>query len=175
MSINLQTDIVATQLVQNVEDLFASIVEHYQVPHIKKDVDQSVYIGFGAYPIKENSVKYSPYNGQTATLRVGKVNDALLMKVFGLTARQLGEQSDNLRKAQGNDVANALPQTFKEKLDAYFGVPAVSMNINTYSGASVSFDVDIRMLSIDVIRAISEILIHSGMVPKVNKVRSFAL
>lgn len=175
MSIVLQTELKATQFVQNLEEIYASLMTHYQVPHVERRVDSSVTIMFGAYPIKNNSLTYSPHNGQSVTLQIGEVKDTLLKQLFGMTAREMGAKSDAIRKEQGNDVANAYPQSFQAALDNHFGVGVVTLDINTYGLAKVSMKVSLKTLSMDVISAVSQVLMHSELVPKAEGRKIYAI
>lgn len=174
MTIILNTDQTIAQQLQNVEDIYRAIEQHYYVPHVKRCDSSQLLIQFGRHPIRENTIQFSPHGKPRATLLV-YINDQLCQKLTGYSTSELGKQQDALRTEKGNDVANAFPRTFNAKLDAAYGAGIVQLNISTYMSAKVSLTVNIEQVTGEVVSAISDILKHSGMLPKSKQAHNYSL
>lgn len=174
MTIALQTDRKATQLVQNVEDLFSAIEHYYHVPHKQRNSSSGLRISFGRNPVKENCIEFSPYSLKSK-LRIDELNSDFVLRVVGDTPMQLGKEIDAIRKADGNDAAEDFQRTLKDKFDAFLGVNCASLSLNTYHSGKISLTMDISNLTNDVLDAVSEVLKHSGLTPKAQSTRQHEL
>ncbi len=175
MTITLQTEPKMTQLVSNVENLYASIKSHYNIIHSERSQGDGLTIQFGAHPVKEHCIKFSSYHGGKAELRITNVHPDFIKRVTGLRPTQIGDNETQLRKAQGNYVANAYAKTFQDKIDTFFGNDAVRMDIDTYMGTKCALIIDISELTSTVVNAVSDVLKHSRLTPLGETSRQYSL
>tara|TARA_B100000508_G_scaffold139407_1_gene137684 strand:- start:367768 stop:368295 length:528 start_codon:yes stop_codon:yes gene_type:complete len=175
MTITLQTDRKMTQLVQNAEDLYASIGKYYNILHSDRTQGSGLLIQFGRHPIKENHIEFSSFNGGRVTLYVREVAPELIERITGLRPVELGKNQDALREEKGNSIANAYASTFQDKINAFFRTDTVTMNIDTYMSAKCALKIDVSHLTHEVLDAVSEILKYSGLTPKIPSTRQYEL
>lgn len=181
MNITLDTNNAVKQLVQNVEDLFRSIEQHYYVPHIERQVCTNVAIDFGRHPIKENRIEFSPHTTgkPRAFLRIGDIDDALCQKLTGLSKKELAQKKHQCRETKGNYAANQFDKTLQPELDERYGEEVVTLCVDdlsgSYSFAKVSAVINIEMLTDPVIKSVSEFLKHSGLPPRATEARNYSL
>ena len=168
--ITLTTDRRATQLVQNVDDLFSAIKKYYSVRYS----DPAGHcLCFGHHPIKEHAISYSPYFGGEASLSLSGIDDKLIVSIFGYRAAQLFNQERLIRKAEGNEAANEFGLSLQPKCSAFFGTDAVAFKIN--HDASISAKVNIEMLDHTVLDSINTLLQHTSLTPRAQDSVSYDL
>ena len=168
--ITLTTDRRATQLVQNVDDLFSAIKKYYSVRYS----DPAGHcLCFGHYPIKEHGIRYSPYFGGEASLSLSRIDDKLIVSVFGYRAHQLYNQAELIRKAEGNEVANQFELSLQPKSSAFFGTDAVAFKIDV--DESISAKVNIETLDHAVLDSINTLLQHTSLIPRAQDSISYDL
>ena len=176
MGITLQTDRKITQLVQNVEDVFASIENYYHVPHKERNSSAGLRINFGRNPIKENGIEYSPYGSSpNSSLRIGEVSDNLVERVTGKSSMVIGREIEGIRGSSGNEAAKAYERELEAKFQSFFWLSEIALDVNTYHSTKVSLAIDISTLNNDILDAVSEVLKHSGMTPKAQSTRQYEL
>lgn len=164
----------AKQLIENVDSVLKSIRHFYNIPHIEQLNNGEHAFSFGAHPIKEHHVTFSPFNGGKAELRISYINSDFAKKITGLTPKQLGEKEDDLRRKEGNNTANTFQNTFKDTLDGFFESNAVRLAIDSYN-KRIAFIVDIRVLDESVIKDISLILQNCNLLPNSQSTQHYNL
>jgi hypothetical protein len=173
--IALNTDKRATQLVQNVDNLYTSIKHHYTVKHAEPVNSSEHGFSFGIHPIKEHSIKFSPYNGGKASLHLYEVKQDLIVKIFGKKINAIIEEEKLIRKEKGNDEANKYHLKLKKKADKFFDTDAVVFKVESYGLGKITADVNIETLDNDVLEAISTLLKHTTLTPKSQHNQSYDL
>lgn len=174
MTIALQTRREDTQLVENVESLFAAITQYYMVPFSQRSEHSGLTIQFGRHRIMENILSFNPFKPE-ATLFIREIDDQLVKTLTGKTAVALGQEEVALREKEGNRAANAFPSTFQSRIDDFFGHTGVMMKINTYQSTKVSLTININTLDNATLNTVSTVLQHCGMAPKAPSTRAYTL
>lgn len=169
----LTTDRRATQCVENVSNLLASIKKYYQINHQESHGDCDY--AFGKNSICEHHINYSPYRGGHANLFLTKIDSDFVKKITCQTVSQIINQEKTIRNLDGNGTANALPLTYDEVMFDFFKTRAVKLEIDSYGLGKINFRINIELLSHEVLDAISEILKHTELLPKAQSTRTYEL
>jgi hypothetical protein len=171
----LATDRKATQSIENVDSLLASIKKYYQIKH-QKSHDASVHgFSFGQNPVCEHSISYSPFRGGHTNLFLTRIDSDFVKKITGQTVKQIINQEKTIRDLDGNGTANALPRTYDEVMFDFFKTHAIKLEIDSNSVGSVNFRFNIEMLTHDILDAISETLKHTALLPNAQSTRTYEL
>ena len=173
--IALNTDRRATQLVQNVDSLYASIKHHYNIKHAQPVCTTEHGFSFGVYPIKEHSIKFSPYNGGTASLYIYEVKQKLFTKIFNRKIRDVTDEEKQIRKDKGNEAANNYGSTFQAEINKFFNTDAVTFKVESHGIGKITATVNIEILDNDVIDAISTLLKNTTLTPRAQHNRTYEL
>lgn len=167
MNISLNTDQTTQKMIQNMEDVYRAIEQHYYIPHTQRREDSSLSILFGPQAAKYNRVEFSRFaKTQPKAILSVRIDNALCQQLTGYTISEIGKVERELRTEKGNEVANAYPSTFKEQLDAFFGKDLTTLRIDNYMAPHVDLILNIEQINDAVIKAISIIMQHSTMLPK---------
>jgi hypothetical protein len=171
----LATDRKATQSIENVDSLLASIKKYYQIKH-QKSHDASVHgFSFGQNPVCEHSISYSPFRGGHSYLTLNRINSDFVKKITGKTVSEIIKAEKLLRSEKGNGEANAYGITFDQSMEEFFHTHCIKLEIDSHSVGSVNFRFNIEMLTHDMLDAISETLKHTALLPNAQSTRTYEL
>jgi hypothetical protein len=172
--IELSTDRRTKQLIGNVNSLYESIKHYYMIKHEQSFSGTQHGFMFGAYPIKEHYIDFTPQNNGVANLYISEVDTDLVKKITGKTSSEICQEEKVIRKEEGNHKANSYGVTFQEKLNDFFGTKAVSLKVDINS-RNITMRINLELLDDAVLDAVSLILKNTKLLPRAKSTRIFEL